>query len=146
MKVMFKMLTVCGGDSVAIVGKSCQCHIKIWDYLSKYDRWISHIVTQNNRLYVCEDLDNAVYSPVIWKMSTGNSELLSFSTNEEQIVTQKQWSYLQSTCTCVLHVTDCFFYSSAFSHQHQASAQFWDLCRQQQSCNYHFFQFIFSFA
>lgn len=38
MRTMFKNLTVCGGYSVAIVGKSCKCHIKIWDYLNKYDR------------------------------------------------------------------------------------------------------------
>lgn len=30
-------LTVCGGHPLAIVGKSSQCHIKVWDYLRKYD-------------------------------------------------------------------------------------------------------------
>lgn len=142
---MFKKLTVCGRYSVAIVGKSCQCHIKVWDYLRKYDRSECpfklnyerryHLDRPINRLYIFEDLDNAVYAPLIWKMSAGNS-------NEEQIFTEKKRRYLQSTCTCALHCTDCFLYSAAFSHYHCVSGQFWDLCREQHSCNYNFIQFI----
>lgn len=43
-------LTVCGGHPLAIVSKSSQCHIEVWDYLRKYSIWQTENWTENWRL------------------------------------------------------------------------------------------------